>query len=91
MSATAMSGANPCTNGWISRAARTAAAYGFRGLSGVGNTWYSGAAVNVMPAASIGSRHFRHVSRATSWPRSTSALPSAIIGNAWPGSPKAPR
>ena len=91
MSATATSGAKSCTNGRISWAARTAAAYGLSGFSRVGKTWYSGACVNVMPAASTGSRHLRQVSSATVWPRSTSALPSAIIGKAWPGSPKAPR
>ena len=91
MSATATSGAKSCTNGRISCAARTAAAYGLSGFSRVGKTWYSGACVNVMPAASTGSRHFRQVSIATVWPRSTSVPPSAIIGKAWPGSPKAPR
>ena len=60
-------------------------------VEAAGKTWYSGAAVNVMPAASTGSRHLRHVSIATSWPRAASAPPSAIIGKAWPGSPKAPR
>ena len=57
---------------------------------GVGNTWYSGAAANVIPAASAGSCQRRQVCSATSCPRATSASPRASIGNACPGSPKAP-
>ena len=82
MSDTATSGANERTTGRVSTAARTAAAYGCSGASTVGNTWYSGAAANVMPAASAGSCQRRHVCSATSWPRATSASPNASIGNA---------
>ncbi len=55
-----------------------------------GNTWYSGAAANVKPSASIGARQRSHVCTVTSCPRAASARPRAIIGNACPGSPKAP-
>ena len=82
MSDTATSGAKSRTTGRVSAAARTAAAYGFSGASEVGNTWYSGAAANTIPAASAGSRQRRHVCRATSCPRATSASPRASIGNA---------
>ena len=47
-----MSGANAATDGTVSRAARTAASNGLSGRSRVGKTWYSGAAANVIPAAS---------------------------------------
>ena len=47
-----MSGANAWTDGTVSRAAWTAAWYGFSGRSRVGKTWYSGAAANSIPAAS---------------------------------------
>ena len=56
MSETATSGANDRTNERVTRAATTAASYGFSGRSRVGKTWYSGAAENVIPAASAGSR-----------------------------------
>ena len=91
MSETAISGAKSRTDGTVARAARTAAANGASGCSRVGNTWYSGAAANVIPAAVAGSSQRRHVCSATVWPRATSASPSASIGNAWPGSPNAPR
>ena len=61
MSDTATSGANERTTGCVSAAARTAAAYGFSGRSRVGKTWYSGAAANVIPAASAGCCQRRHV------------------------------
>ena len=51
MSETARSGANASTDGTVSRAARAAASYGLSGRSRVGKTWYSGAAANVIPAA----------------------------------------
>ena len=86
-----MSGANASTDGTVSRAARTAASNGLSGRSRVGKTWYSGAAANVIPAASAGSCQRRQVCSATACPRATSASPSASIGNAWPGSPNAPR
>src|SRR3954447_7370250 len=90
-SETATSGANARTKGTVSCAARTAASYGFSGRSRVGNTWYSGAAENVMPASTAASDHFLHVWIATWCPASTRADPSASIGNACPGSPNAPR
>jgi hypothetical protein len=82
MSDTTTSGAKPRTNGRVSRAARTAAAYGVSGASSVGNTWYSGAGENSIPAATASDSQRRHVSSATSCPRATSASPSASIGNA---------
>ena len=57
----------------------------------MGNTWYSGAAANSIPAASQSGCQRRHVWIATTCPRCTSRDPSASIGNACPGSPKAPR
>ena len=91
MSETARSGANASTDGTVSRAARAAASYGLSGRSRVGKTWYSGAAANVIPAATACSSQRRQVCSATSCPRATSAPPSASIGKAWPGSPNAPR
>ena len=43
----------------------TAASYGCSGRSRVGKTWYSGAAANVIPAASAGSSQRRQVCSAT--------------------------
>ena len=91
MSATTTSGRKSRTDGTVSRAARTAAAYGASGCSRVGNTWYSGAAAKAMPPAAACSSQLRHVCSATVWPRATSASPRASIGNACPASPNAPR
>src|SRR4051812_20099514 len=90
MSLTIASGRNSATGGRVSRTARTTASYGASGFSSVGKTWYSGAASNRIPSASTYGAHCRHVCSTTSCPRATSARPSAIIGNAWPGSPNAP-
>src|SRR4051794_22000064 len=90
MSLTIASGRNSATSGRVSCTARTTASYGASGVSSVGKTWYSGAGSKRIPSAATGSAQRRHVCSTTSWPRATSARPSAIIGNAWPGSPKAP-
>src|SRR4029079_6092164 len=91
MSATIACGRVSATSGRVSYTARTTAWYGVSGRSSVGKTWYSGAAAKRMPSASTCSSHRRHVWSTTSWPRAASARPRAIIGNAWPGSPNAPR
>src|SRR5829696_5005621 len=57
--------------------------------SGGGNIRYSSAAVKPSPAPSTASRRSSQVSTVTSWPRPESARPRAIVGNTWPGSPKA--
>src|SRR5690349_22638097 len=90
MSFTTTCGSSSRIRGRVSSAARAAAAYGFSGRSRVGNTWYSGAGANLIPSRSTSACHRLQVSSVTSWPRSTSFFPTAIAGNAWPGSPKAP-
>src|SRR4051812_45456089 len=90
MSETIACGRTSATSGRVSCTARTTASNGLSGRPGVGKTWYSGAGAKRMPSASTCSAQRRHVCSTTSWPRAASARPSAIIGNAWPGSPKAP-
>src|SRR3954454_6371787 len=87
---TIASGRSSATSGRVSPTARTTASYGASGFSSVGKTWYSGAGSKRMPSSSTCDAQRRHVCSTTSWPRATSARPSAIIGNACPGSPKAP-
>src|SRR4051794_3292165 len=90
MSLTIACGRTSATSGRVSRTARTTASNGLSGRSRVGKTWYSGAGAKRIPSASTCSAQRRQVCSTTSWPRAASTRPSAIIGNAWPGSPKAP-
>src|SRR3954471_7114715 len=57
--------------------------------SGGGNIRYSSAAAKVSPSPSTAWRRSSQVSITTSWPRTASALPSAIAGKTCPASPKA--
>src|SRR6202022_1453695 len=52
--------------GRVSAVARTTASYGFNGRARVGNTGYSGAGANCIPAASTHSRQRDQVSKVTS-------------------------
>ena len=82
MSWTTACGAASATERRVGPVARTTASYSSNRWPGSGNSGYSGAETNRIPACSTSSRHRDQVSYVTSWPRWASRAPSASIGNA---------
>ena len=82
MSCTTTCGRNEATAARVTPVARTTASYISNGSPAPGNSGYSGADKNCIPAASTCSAQRDHVSNVTSWPRSESRAPSASIGKA---------
>ena len=82
MSCTTTSGRTSATARRVTPVARTTASYISNGSPSPGNSWYSGAGTNRIPAASTCSRQRDQVSYVTSCPRAASSAPSASIGKA---------
>src|SRR4051794_35039340 len=89
MSLTTTWGRKSSSSGSSARAASAACWPASESGSGGGNIRYSSAAAKPSPSPSTAARRSSQVSIMTSWPRTASALPSAIAGKTCPASPKA--